>query len=63
MSFLEGLDIVGTLDGTLDGMEATGNGEKEGGRRKRKKEDGKASNQLAISLASQQLLSANEWHF
>ena len=39
MSFLEGLDIVGTLDGTLDGVEATGNGEKEEGRRKRKKED------------------------
>lgn len=36
MGFLEGLDTVGTLNGTLNGMKAVGTGKEEGGEDRRR---------------------------
>ena len=41
--------MVGSLDGTLDGMKATGSGEEGGGRSRRQEESGEAPNQWPSS--------------
>lgn len=62
MSFLESLDIMGTLDSTLDGLKATvmERREEEEGKEKREWESIQSTGHLPGASAA---MCANEWHF